>query len=417
MFNLDRWLEIWDTLVRNKLRTILTMMAMSWGIFMLVMLLGLGNGLQNGVMAMFADDAVNSIWVFPGQTSVAHEGLPIGRTITFKNDDLDEIRKDPRVDNYSGRFQMRGGFDGGELQIRHDKKVATFDIRSVHPGHQQIENTQIILGRFLNEADQQQRRKVTVIGYPVAEFLFGRRDVLGEWIHVNRIPFQIVGVFDDSGGDRERKKVYVPIATAQAAFNGADRIHMMMFTVGDASPEESAVIAKETTDLLANRHSFSATDPQAIRINNNIENAKGIRMMFLAIGLFIWAMGGCAIVAGIVGVSNIMMIAVRERTKEIGIRKALGATPGTIISTIVQEAVVLTAIAGYFGLLAGVGLLALISFALGSSADVPFFKDPQVRFDVAIQATVLLMIAGSLAGFFPARQAAKVNPIVALRDE
>jgi putative ABC transport system permease protein len=417
MFSLDRWLEIWDTLVRNKLRTFLTMLSMAWGIFMLVVLLGLGNGLQNGVMSMFRDDAVNSIWVFPGQTSVAHEGMPIGRTISFKNDDLDEIRKNSRVDNYSGRFQMKTGFGGGELQVRHDQKVATFDIRSVHPGHQQLENTEIILGRFLNEADMQQRRKVTVIGYPVAEFLFGRRDVLGEWIHVNRIPFQIVGVFDDSGGDRERKKVYVPIATAQAAFNGADRVHMMMFTVGDATPEESVVIAKQTTEMLADRHSFSATDPQAIRVNNNIENAKGIRMMFLAITLFFWAMGGCAIVAGIVGVSNIMMIAVRERTKEIGIRKALGATPRQIIMTIVQEAVVLTGIAGYFGLLAGVGLLALLSYSIGDNPDMPFFKDPQVPFGVAIQATILLMFAGSLAGFFPARQAAKVNPIVALRDE
>jgi putative ABC transport system permease protein len=417
MFSLDRWLEIWDTMVRNKLRTALTMLSMAWGIFMLVMLLGLGNGLQQGIMFMFADDAVNSIWIFSGQTSIPHEGMPIGRRVTFDNDDIDQIRKDPRVEYLTGRFQISTGIDGGELQVRRDKKVATFDIRSVHPGHQYLENTEVILGRYINDTDLAQRRKVCVIGYPVAEFLFDRRDVIGEWIHVNRIPFQVVGVFDDSGGDRERKKVYLPISTAQAAFNGADRVSQIMYTVGDASPEESAAIAKDSVAMLAKKHSFSADDPQAFRVNNNIENAKGIRMIFLAIGLFIWAMGGCAIVAGVVGVSNIMMIAVRERTKEIGIRKALGATPRNIVGTIVQEAVVLTALSGYLGLLAGVGLLALISHALGNSPDVPFFRDPQVRFGVVIQATILLMIAGSLAGFFPARQAAKVNPIVALRDE
>jgi putative ABC transport system permease protein len=416
MFSLDRWLEIWDTMVRNKLRTILTMLSMAWGIFMLVILLGFGNGLQQGIMFMFADDAVNSIWVFAGQTSVPHDGLPIGRRIVYDNDDIDQFRKDPRVEHLTGRFHISTG-DGGDLQVRHDKKVATFEIRSVHPGHQFLENTEMILGRYLNDVDIAQRRKVTVIGFPVAEFLFGRRDVIGEWIHVNKIPFQIVGVFDDSGGDRERKKVYLPISTAQAAFNGADRVNQIMFTVGDATPEESERIAKDTVAMLSKKHDFSPDDPQAFRVNNNIENAKGIRIIFLAIGLFIWAMGGCAIVAGVVGVSNIMMIAVRERTKEIGIRKALGATPGNIVGTIVQEAVVLTALSGYLGMIAGIALLAGISHGLSKMPDVPFFRDPQVSLTVVAVATLLLVIAGTLAGFFPARQAAKVNPIVALRDE
>ncbi len=407
--NLDRWHEIWDTLVQNKLRTVLTMIAMSWGIFMLVALLGLGRGLQHGVASGFADDAVNSIWIFGGQTSVAHDGLPIGRRINFKNGDVARTAADPDVDHFTGRFWI-----GGDALVRAGAKAQAFDVRAVHPGHQFLEKSIMVFGRFLNDKDTDDRRKVCVVGIPVAEFLFGRRDVVGEWLEINRVSFLIVGVFDDEGGEGELRKVYVPVSTAQAAFNGADRINQIMFTIGDASVEESKVIADRVTAHLAEAHKFSVDDPQAARVRNNVENYDRFQKIFTMIDLFVWLMGICTIVAGVVGVSNIMMIIVRERTKEIGIRKALGATPWNIISTIIQEAVVLTAAAGYLGLVAGVALLEIIARAV---PDNEMFKNPSVDLGVALAATAVLVTAGALAGFFPARAAAKVNPIVALRDE
>jgi putative ABC transport system permease protein len=410
MFSLDRWQEIWDTLVHNKLRTVLTMLAMSWGIFMLVVLLGLGRGLSNGVASGFADDAVNSVWVFGGQTSMPHEGMPVGRRVTFDNRDVDVTRRTPGVDQLSGRFH----FGSGEQRVRVGDKVASFDVRSVHPGHQHLEKTEIIAGRYLNDTDVALKRKVAVVGIPVAEFLWERTDVVGEWLEVNRVSFQVIGVFDDEGGVDELRKVYVPISTAQAAFNGADRVNMIMFTVGELGVDESKALADRVKGQLAEAHSFDPVDPMAARVRNNVENFDRFQKIFRMIDLFVWLMGGCTIVAGVVGVSNIMMIIVRERTKEIGIRKALGATPWNIITTILQEAVVLTAAAGYLGLVAGVAVLEGIDSAV---PDGEMFKHPEVDLRVALAATLVLITAGAIAGFFPARQAARVNPIVALRDE
>jgi len=415
MFSWDRWREILDTLWRNKLRTTLTAFSMAWGIFMLVVLLGLGNGLQAGVQSSFADDATNSIWMFAGNTSQPAKGLPIGRRIVLANRDVgavDELRK---VDHVTGRFGIRGnGQFGGELQIRVGAKVSSFDVRAVHPDHLYLEKTIIKAGRFLNERDIDGKRKVAIVGIPVATFLFGNTDVIGQWLEVNRVPFQIVGVFDDDGGEGEQKKVYIPITTAQAAFNGADRVNQIMFTVGDADVDESKAIADEAKALLAETHDFSPDDPQAVRIRNNVENFENFQKIFSMMAIFVSLMAGCTIVAGVIGVSNIMMIAVRERTKEIGVRKALGATPWDIVSSIVQESVFLTASAGYLGLVTGVGLLTLIGWAVPPGE---MFGAPTVDLTVAIAATVVLVFAGALAGFFPALAAARVNPIVALRDE
>src|SRR5688572_16309180 len=196
MFSFDRWQEIWDTLVQNKLRTVLTMLAMSWGIFMLVVLLGLGRGLSNGVQTGFADDAVNSIYIFGGQTSLSWDGLPVNRRINFDNGDVDTTRDTDGVEYLSGRFTW-----SGEQRIRYGDKVSSFDVRAVHPGHLYLEKTEIINGRFLNETDITARRKVAVVGIPVAEFLFDSTDVVGEWIDIGKISFQVIGVFDDEGGE------------------------------------------------------------------------------------------------------------------------------------------------------------------------------------------------------------------------
>jgi putative ABC transport system permease protein len=414
MFSLDRWQEILDTLWRNKLRTALTALSMAWGIFMLVLLLGLGNGLQAGVQKGFADDATNSIWMFAGQTSKPAKGLPVGRRINLANRDVDAIDALDPVDHITGRFFARGGAFGGEIMVRAGSKAQPFDVRAVHPGHLYIEKTLMKAGRYLNDRDLESRRKVVVIGIPVAEFLFGSTDVVGEWVDINRVPFQIIGVFDDEGDPGEAKKAYIPITTAQAAFNGADRVNMIMFTIGDAGVEESKQIAEEATALLADAHDFAPDDPQAIRVRNNVENFQKFMQIFAMIDLVMGVMGILAIVAGVIGISNIMMIVVRERTREIGIRKALGATPGNIVGSIVQEAVFLTAAAGYLGLVGGVAALALIEKAVPPN---DMFAAPYIELWVGLAATAVLVFAGALAGFFPALQAAKVNPIVALRDE
>jgi putative ABC transport system permease protein len=367
------------------------------------------------VQSSFADDATNSIWMFAGNTSVPTKGLPIGRRIVLANRDVGAVDDIDQVDHVTGRFGIRGnGQFGGELSIRVGAKVSAFDVRAVHPDHLYLEKTLIKAGRFLNQRDIDGKRKVAIVGIPVATFLFGNTDVIGQWLEVNRVPFQIVGVFDDEGGEGEQKKVYIPITTAQAAFNGADRVNQIMFTVGNAGVSESKALAEEAKALLAEAHDFSPDDPQAVRIRNNVENFENFQKIFSMIAIFVSLMAGCTIVAGVIGVSNIMMIAVRERTKEIGVRKALGATPWDIVSSIVQESVFLTASAGYLGLVSGVGLLTLIEWAVPPGE---MFGAPTVDFGVAVGATAVLVIAGALAGFFPALAAARVNPIVALRDE
>jgi putative ABC transport system permease protein len=414
MFNLDRWREILDTLWRSKLRSGLTAFSVAWGIFMLVFLLGMGTGLQNGVQQEFADDATNAVWLFSGRTSIPHEGMPIGRRIVFTNDDVGALDQLPGVDKITGRFLIREG-RSNEVQSRVDNNVAAYDVRSVHPDHLYLENTIMVAGRFLNEPDVHEKRKVCVIGEPVAKFLFGStRDVIGRYVEINRIPFQVVGLFTDEGGEGEREKIYIPITTSQTTFNGADRVHMTMFTMHpDVTVAESQRVAEAAVGSLAAAHHFSSDDPQAVRVRNNVEQFENFMQIFAGIRLFVLVMGICSLVAGMVGVSNIMMIVVRERTREIGVRKALGAKPSQIVVSIVQESVFITTVAGYVGLAAGVGALALIGKLIPPTQ---MFANPEVNLNVALGATVLLVIAGALAGLVPARAAARLNPIKALRD-
>jgi putative ABC transport system permease protein len=287
-------------------------------------------------------------------------------------------------------------------------------VRAVHPDHRYLENTIVTRGRFLNEVDLRERRKVAAIGQPVAEFLFGRLDPLGRELTINGLRYTVVGLFEDTGGEGELRKIYLPITTAQRAYNGYDRIDQIMFTIGDASLERSLAIEREVTALFADRHDFDPSDRSAVRIRNNLENYERIGKVLWVIGVFVWFVGLGTVVAGVVAVSNIMLISVRERTREFGIRKALGATPGSIVSLVIQEAVLLTAVSGYIGLVLGV---ALLEVGAGSLPANDFFRNPEVSLSSALAATALLVVFGALAGYFPARRAARINPIDALRDE
>jgi putative ABC transport system permease protein len=408
MFNVDLWQEIWGTVRRNKLRTALTGLAVAWGIFMLVALLAFGKGLHNNVVYELRDDAVNSIWINPGQTSKPWQGHQPGRFIQFTDEDYEAIKRVPGVDRITSRF-----FPNTNVVARGAKTTA-FDIRSVHPDHLYLENTVMVTGRYLNDLDIANRTKVAVIGDAVRDFLFAPgENPIGQWIAIGGIQFQVVGVFIDEGGEGERKKIFIPITTAQMAFGGANHVNMIMFTVGSASLDESMVIDRRVRELLAERHNFDPDDKRALRMWNNLERFNDIATIILMIQLFVWVVGGLTILAGIVGVSNIMLIAVKERTREIGIRKALGAPPRAILSMITQEALVLTGVAGYMGLVAGVTFVEIAKRYVPSD----IIRDPTVDLRIAFAATILLVIAGTLAGFFPAWRAARINPIEALRDE
>lgn len=411
MFDLDKWQEIFHTIRKNKLRTFLTGFSVAWGIFMLMVLLGSGNGLENGIKSEFQGDAVNRIWVTQGQTTLPYKGMKPGRRIQFTNEDYESAKNNIEgIEYISGRFNI---FQNTTVSYKNE--YGSYDIVCCHPDYGFVENLEIINGRFLNNLDIEDYRKSTTIGRIVKEALFKDETAVGKYIKVSGIPFKVVGVFSDIGGERDERRVYLPVSSAQVVFNNGNRINNFNMTTQQGTLEESRRMVDQVRNDLSARHNFDPKDLRAVSIFNNVEQYKQFLDLFAAIRLFIWIIGTGTIIAGIVGVSNIMMIVVKERTKEIGVRKALGATPFSIISLILQESVLITAFAGYVGLVLGVGLMELIS-PMFENSDT-FFKNPGVDLRVAISATILLVVSGAVAGFIPARKAASIKPIEALRDE
>ncbi len=409
IFDVDIWEEIFSTIRKNKLRTFLTGFSVAWGIFMLIILMGSGNGLQNGIEYNFQSDATNSLYINNGTTTKPYKGLQRGRQIQFTNDDYEFVRDHiPGVKEISARFFM-----WQNRLVSYKKQYGTFDLMCVHPDYQVIENATIVEGRFLNQVDILHTRKVVVIGKPVKDALFkDGKNPLGEFIRINRVPFEVVGVFSDRN-DRDNQRLYLPISTSQMIFNGGNRIHNLAIT-SDLSADESEALEADIREKLAAKHRFDKTDEGALFIWNTLKEYKKFQNLFLGIKIFIGFIGLFTIIAGVVGVSNIMIIVVNERTKEIGIRKAIGATPWSIIGLILLESVMITAFAGYIGLVLGVGLLELLSNSLPPN---DFFRSPEVDFSLAVVSTIVLVVAGAIAGFFPALKASRVQPVVALRDE
>ena len=404
----DALQEIFATLSRNRLRTALTALSVAWGMLMLVVLLGAGRGLEKGAAYEFRDDAVNSLWLYSGKTSRPFAGRGPGRDVKLTNDDYQALARNfPSIEHISGRFYLYG-----EFTVSYGGKHGAFDIRGTHPGHQYLEKTIIRDGRFLNDADIEQRRKVCVIGTKVASFLFGDKPALGEYLNIRGLSYEVVGVFEDVGGEAELKKIYVPITTAQLLYSQPGRVHQLMFTIGDSNLADSQRLAERVSRFVAARHGISPDDRQALRVQNNIEQFERVNSVFVWLKAFVWIVGIGTLLAGIVGVSNIMLISVKERTREIGIRKALGATPWSIISLVVGEAVIVTSVAGYVGMLFGIGLIELAARYL---KDVPYLREPDVDLSIALLASALLVFCGALAGFFPARHAAQISPTEALR--
>jgi putative ABC transport system permease protein len=415
MFDIDKWQEIFYTIRQNKLRTFLTAFSVAWGIFMLMILLGFGTGLQHGVEYDFREDAINSIWISAGQTSIPYQGMKPGRQITLKNDDLDYLsQKVDGVEHSAGRF-----FCYGEFTVRYKDKYSSYSVLGITPDLKYIENQTPAKGRYINQQDMEEKRKVAIIGPKVVEGLFTEdEDPIGKWINVRGIQYRIVGIYNDKGDEGEINRIFIPLTTAQLAYNAKNELHSIMYTVGDATVDESIEVVDKTRAILSKKYQFDPQDDRALFIWNNVENFQRFVNLFLGIRVFLWVIGIFTIIAGIVGVSNIMLIIIKDRTREIGVRKAMGATPSSIVGLFLQESILITVLAGYIGLVAGIGMIESIKWALVEfNIDSPYFRNPDIDLFTAVTATVLLVLSGALAGFFPARKAARVNPIVALREE
>jgi putative ABC transport system permease protein len=411
VFDLDNWQEIFVTIRKNKLRTFLTGFSVAWGIMMLVILLAAGEGLLNGATSRFMDDAVNTIWINGGRTTMPYKGYQPNRRISLENSDYDYLTMtyDREVTYSSGSRNFWGA------QVYYGTESANFEVRAVHPDNQYMESNSLVKGRYLNERDLEDHRKVAVIGQRVERELFKSRPAIGEYLRINGVHFEVVGVYSDAGGDDEEDNIYIPVNVGQSALtrtpNELSRI--MLAYDEDLSVAESMELEDKFFSELATIHGFNPEDRSALRIWNRKARMKDVLSVLDGIRIFIWVIGIGTIIAGIVGVSNIMMITVKERTREIGIRKALGATPVSIIALILQESVFITTFSGYLGLVLGVGIVEL----LGGNIQHDFFRNPEINLQIALLTLAILVAAGALAGFVPARRAAKIKPIEALRYE
>lgn len=408
--SLDGLRETLEALARHKLRAALTALSVAWGIFMLVLLIAAGNGLRRGVEHDFRDDAQNSIWLRRGRTSLPHEGHAPGRRVLFQNSDLEAVaRHVPGVERLTARFYLRGG-----VAVSRGNASSSFDLRGCHPDHQFLERTIITHGRFINDLDLQERRKVAVISHQIRQALFEEgEEALGAFINVRGANYQVVGLYEDQGRASELRKIYVPVTTAQLVYHGGNEVHQIMYTTGAASLAESRVMERQTRELFARRHHFDPSDRRAVRISNNLARFQKLMDIFDLIRSFVWVVGLGTLVAGIVGVSNIMIISVQERTLEIGVRKALGATPASVIRMVLGEALLLTSVAGYAGLAAGMALVELVRVYLPENK---YLRDPSVDVRVGVVAMLLVVLAGALSGLLPALRAARVRPVVAMRQ-
>lgn len=414
MFNVERWQEIFETLRKNKLRTFLTGLSVASGIFILVILLGFSSGIENGVTSEFQQDATNEIFIRTRRTTKGYKGLNPGRRIQLKDEDFAFISEtyDDQLEYRTANYSIWGG------QVAYKNETGNYRVQGVLPDNQFIENADISKGRFVNLSDINEGKKVAVIGHKVSMDLFKTENPINEYISIFGISFKVVGVYRDPGGEREESQVFLPLTSARNAFNGSDNIRNMSFTIKMSDNfDEAVALSKNVTESieadLKEKHIIAPNDIAAIRVNNTLEEAQKIYSLIDTIKAVFWFIGIGTIIAGVVGVGNIMIIIVKERTKEIGIRKALGAIPSSIIGMILQEAIFVTMFSGLFGLVAGLALLEIV----GPQVDSPFIRFPQVDFGTAITTVFILVAAGALAGFLPAYRAAKIKPIVALRDE
>lgn len=418
MFDFDSLREILSTISKNKLRTALTGFAVAWGIFMLIILLSAGNGLKNGVTSNFSRRAQNSVSLWPGWTSMPYKGLPSDRNIKFDHKDWDLIRnKIPEVEYVSARISQ-------SVTISYGNEYGAWRLEGVSQDAAHINNikTNAGDGRFLNKMDIDNRRKVIVISPEIRRLLFKDESPFGKYVIANGIAYQVIGVYDDSDMSMNNPPAYIPFTTAQMLYNKGWGFRQIEFTVkGLKNLDENKAFIDRVRNQVAKLHMFDPADRSALYIRNTAEDVAEANQIFDGLQFFIWIIGIASLMAGIVGVGNIMLITVKERTREIGIRKAIGASPSSILRLIIFESIMITTAAGYIGMLFGILLTEGISSLMAAGPSTPgeptIFKDPTIDLGTVAFATLVLVIAGTVSGLIPALKATRVRPIEAMRAE
>lgn len=419
MIDTDLWQEVFHVLKKNKTRTFLTGFGVFWGIFMLVVMLGAGKGLRNGVFYGIGDLALNSLYIWTKSTTIPYEGFDRARWWSFTNEDtkalIDNI---PEIEILAPRANAWGG----DVEISRDNRSESFRIIGDTPGYLKIEPQDIIEGRFINEKDLQNKRKVIVIGKRVREILYETdEDPLGTFLKIRGVYFKVIGVFKsrrgpNNGAERQNKTIFMPFSTLQLTNNMGNYVGYYSVLAKPGIPARD--IEEKMKKLLAKRHKVSPEDDQAFGTDNVEEEIREVNNLFTGIAALSWFVGTLTLFAGVIGTSNIMLVIVRERTKEIGVQRALGATPFRIIRQIVTESIFLNTVAGYLGLLLSAGLVEFVGFLLRKfEIEALYFHNPEVDLKVAILALVILVTSGAVAGLLPARRAVSIKPIDALRSE
>ena len=409
MFSRDNWKEIFETIEKNKLRTFLSGFTVALGILIFVVLFGMGNGLINTFDDFFGDDANNILMIFPGRTSEPYKGYKSGRQIEFDNSDIADIKKNfPLFLEYVTPRITRNAL------VRYKNESNNYSSRAVAPSHLFAEKTIMMKGRYLNEEDIRHKTKYAVIGRLVEQDLFGMEDALGKYVDVGGSMFKVIGVYQDDGGDDEERRLYIPYTTRQLIEKNTDKVDQLIVAFKPELGYAGAMAFDKSLDrFIRDKKYISPNDQQGIFVRNVAEAMKQTQQLARVLQLIIGFVAFGTIIAGIIGISNIMVFVVKERTKELGIRKALGATPKSVISTILLESIFITTISGIVGMLIGIAILS----SLGEKLKEQFITNPYIDMPVAIFATIVLVVFGGIAGYIPAKRAARIKPIVALRDE
>lgn len=419
MFDIDLWSEIISALKKNRLRSFMTAFGVFWGILMLIIMSGAGKALENGVMDGVKAFATNSAFFWTSRTSMPYAGFQRGRRWDYQNSDIQYIHENVKEVEYLSP-RLFGWQQTGDNTIRGERS-GVFDIYGDYPDYFKIDKWTTLKGRLINEIDIQQKRKVCVIGERVVEVMFAKNEEpIGQYLKISGVYFQVVGVIHSDtkiniGGGKKEETIIMPFSTMQTAYNYGDKVHFFSVTANKGT--KVSELEEKLKQILKERHKIAPDDLQAIGSFNIEKEFSKFSMLFLGIQVLTWIVGIGTLLAGVIGVSNIMLVIIKERTQEIGIQRAIGATPAVIIKHIVAESVFLTVMAGYIGLSLGVAILEVLNRILQSAGNEVFFRNPQVNLTLGLSALGILVISGILAGLIPAQRAISIKPIDAIRDE